>query len=110
MPEQSRQYAVIIDLPGNGWSGRQQTLFFSGRPVIIVEPTYVESWFNDMIPGFHYVMVKRDLSDLITKIKWCLDNYEEAKKIGNNGQQFALNYLKREHEVQRIKQAIQSVL
>ena len=110
MPKQHHLYAILIDLPGVGWSGRQQTLFFSGRPIIIVQPTYVEAWFNKMIPGFHYILAKPDLSDLIDKIKWCLDNYEAAKVIGKNGQDFAIEFLQRHHEVNRIRQAIQCIL
>ena len=32
----------------------------------------------------HYIPVNRDLSDLIEKTQWCLDNYEKAVQIAEN--------------------------
>ena len=37
-------------------------------------------------------MIKSDLSDLITKIKWCIDNDKECEQIAKNGFNKLLKY------------------
>ena len=44
----------------------------------------------------HYIPVKRDLSDLIEKTKWCLENYDKALQIAENAYNFCKIYLTRE--------------
>ena len=39
---------------------------------------------------------RNDLSDLITNIKWCLQNKNEAKKIAENAYEFSKKYLTRD--------------
>jgi len=41
----------------------------------------------------HYIPIKRDLTNLIKKTKWCLDNYEERLKISDNAYQFSKLHL-----------------
>jgi len=44
----------------------------------------------------HYIPVKRDLSDVIEKTTWCLENYENALIIAENAFQFSKMYLTRQ--------------
>jgi hypothetical protein len=37
------------------------------------------------VPWVHFVPVKHDLSDLIEKIEWLINNDEKAEEIANNG-------------------------
>ena len=39
--------------------------------------------------------MKRDLSDLIEKAKWCKDNYDKSLQIAENAYQFSNVYLTR---------------
>jgi spore maturation protein CgeB len=49
-----------------------------------------EYWFKKYLkPGFHYVPIKYDLSDLKEKIEWLVNNDTEAKKIAENAMEFA---------------------
>ena len=43
----------------------------------------------------HYIPVKRDLSDLIEKTKWCKDNYDKCLQIAENAYQFSKSHLTR---------------
>lgn len=54
---------------------------------------YYEHFYKELKPFIHYVPFKRDLSDLTTKIKWAMDNNEDAKEIAQNGQSFARDNL-----------------
>lgn len=41
-------------------------------------------WNSDLISGEHYVSCKDDYSNLLEKIKWCRENKQECKRIGDN--------------------------
>ena len=42
-------------------------------------------WYKKLLqPYIHYIPIKSDLSDLLEKIKWCIDNDEKCKEIANN--------------------------
>lgn len=49
------------------------------------DSNYYEYFYNQLVPGEHYIPVKRDLSDLVDKILWAKENDEEAQKIGKAG-------------------------
>lgn len=44
-------------------------------------------------PYKHYIPIKKDLSDLVDKIKWAKENDEEAQQIAKKGQLFAFENL-----------------
>ncbi|KAF8918437.1 glycosyl transferase family 90-domain-containing protein [Mucidula mucida] len=57
------QYKYIIDVDGNGWSGRFKQLM-SSKSLVFKSTVYPE-WFLDRVqPWVHYVPVQVDLSDL----------------------------------------------
>ena len=84
------KFKIVLDIGGIGYSGRLKYLLFSGRPLIFVDRPYVEYFHDDLIPYKHYIPVKRDLSDLVDKTKWILENYDEALMIAKNARDFAL--------------------
>lgn len=84
------KYKTLIDIGGNGYSGRLKFLLFSKRPLIIIDRIFIEYWHNYMEPWKHYIPVKEDLSDLLEKTKWVNDNYDEAVKIAKNAYTFAI--------------------
>jgi GR25 family glycosyltransferase involved in LPS biosynthesis len=83
------KYKYLIDIGGNGWSGRLKFLLFSKRPLLLVDRNYVEYFYNDLKPYVHFIPVKMDLSDLLEKVKWMKTNYEECLNIANNAYNFA---------------------
>ena len=86
------KYIVIVD--GNGAADRISFYMASGS--LILMATIHEDWaINQIIPGEHFIKIKPDLSDPIEKIEWAADNDEEAKRIAQNGKEFALKYLRR---------------
>ena len=96
-PDLVKQYSMIIDIEGAGpYSARLKTLLWSHRPVLIVDRPGKEYFFEFLKEWEHYIPVKRDLSDLIEKTKWCLDNYEKALQIAENAYQFSKLHLTRD--------------
>lgn len=54
---------------------------------------YYEFFYSHLKAGTHYVPVKRNLSDLLEKIKWAKENDAEAQKIAAAGQTLARELL-----------------
>jgi cephalosporin hydroxylase len=94
-PELVKKYSMIIDVEGNGYSGRLKHLLWSHRPLLLVDRPHKEYFFEYLKEWEHYIPVNRDLSDLIEKTKWCLDNYEKALQIAENAYQFSKIHLTR---------------
>ena len=84
------KYKYLIDIGGNGYSGRLKYLLFSKRPLLLVDRNYVEYFHNDLIPYKHYIPVKMDLSDLLEKVEWMRNNYAQSLEIANNAFEFAV--------------------
>lgn len=94
------KYKYLIDIQGVGWSARTKMLLFSGRPLFLVDRKWKEYWYEDIKPFVHYIPVREDLSDLCEKLDWAENNYDEAKKIAKNAQEFALTNLRRSNAVE----------
>lgn len=102
MQDLAKEYRYLIDVGGNGYSGRLKYLMFSNRPLIIVDRYYVEYFHDDMIPFVHYIPVKTDLSDLIEKEEWMRNNDSECKKIAQNALDFANKNFTKEKILERV--------
>ena len=74
----------------------------SGRPVIVVDRVPKEFFYRYMKAWEHYIPVENDLSDLLEKTRWTIDNYEEAMQIGANGKEFASQFLTRDSAMKHI--------
>ncbi|WRT67118.1 uncharacterized protein IL334_004084 [Kwoniella shivajii] len=61
--EDSLKYKYVMDVDGNGWSGRFRRLL-SDDNVVFKSTLFIE-WYNEMlIPWYHYVPIKLDYSDI----------------------------------------------
>lgn len=96
IPDLVKEYSILIDIEGNGWSARLKALLFSHRPVILVERPYTEFFMEHLKEWEHYIPVKRDLSDLVLRTQWILSHYSESLKIAENAYQFAKKHLTRD--------------
>lgn len=62
-------------LAGNSVTFKQQSPFY-------------EHFYNELKPMYHYIPVKRDLSNLVEKIDWARRNDDIARKISRESQNF----------------------
>jgi hypothetical protein len=93
------QHKYIPILDGNCIASAQQWVFASGSVPIMVTHPDNDFWFKKYLkPGFHYVSIKYDLSDLREKIEWLVNNDAEAKQIANNAMEFARTVLSSEFQ------------
>jgi hypothetical protein len=95
-PDLVSTYSILLDIEGNGYSGRLKHLLWSHRPVILVDRPHNEYFFEYLKEWEHYIPVNRDLTDLVEKIKWILENYDKALIIAENAYNFSKKYLTRE--------------
>ena len=94
-PDLVKTYSMVLDIEGTGYSGRLKHLLWSHRPLLLVDRPHKEFFFKYLNEWEHYIPVKRDLSDLLIQIKWCLVNTERAQKIAENAYRFSQKYLTR---------------
>ncbi len=86
------QYQVHIDIDGhsNSWPGLLSKLHSGGAILKVESQQGFRQWYYDRLePGIHYLPVRSDLSDLIEKAEFLLNNPHIAEKIGRAGQDLA---------------------
>jgi hypothetical protein len=86
-------YKYFIDLQASGWSPRVKYFLQSSRLTFLQERFHKAYYEKDLIPMKHYIPIKKDLSDLIDKIKWANDNPKEVKNITENALDFSVRNL-----------------
>ncbi|KDE09281.1 hypothetical protein MVLG_00599 [Microbotryum lychnidis-dioicae p1A1 Lamole] len=96
--EESNTYKYLMDVDGNGWSGRFHRLM-STRSVVLKATAFPE-WYHERIePWVHYVPVKLDYSDLYDTMTFFVGTPQGkgahdalAQKIGAAGQKWAATH------------------
>jgi hypothetical protein len=95
-PDLVETYSMLIDVEGAGYSGRLKHLLWSNRPLLIVKRPHNEYFFEYLQPWVHFIPVAEDLSDLVTQIHWCKNNYSTALDIAKNARWFCNHFLTRD--------------
>lgn len=91
--KEQQEYKYVVNIEGHVAAYRLSMELSCGFCILLVESDY-KLWFYDQLkPNVHYISIKKDLSDLIDKIKWCQKNDDFCKKISENAKKFADNYL-----------------
>jgi len=76
--EEQQKYKYIICIDGHVSAFRLSSNLNSGSVVLLVESDW-DMWYMKYFTKWeHYVPVKKDLSDLVEKIKWCKNNDDEV--------------------------------
>ncbi|PVD20835.1 hypothetical protein C0Q70_18996 [Pomacea canaliculata] len=81
------KYQINID--GTVAAYRFPYLIAGDSVVLKQESEYYEHFYKRLLPWKHYIPFKRDLSDLLQKIKWAQSHDREARQIAINAQEFA---------------------
>ncbi|KOC67192.1 KDEL motif-containing protein 1 [Habropoda laboriosa] len=87
------KYKYQLNIDGSVAAYRFPYLLAGDAMVLKQESKYYEFFYNDLVPGKHYVPVKNDLSDLVEKIIWAKENDKEALQIAKSARQFARDNL-----------------
>lgn len=100
--ENHTEYKYLIDCGARGFSGRLKFLLYTNRPLFLVnrDKNKQEYFYNKLIPFKHYIPVKEDLSDLISKLDWAENNYSDAIAIADNARKFAIENLNKKNVIE----------
>ena len=82
--EQMMNYKVIIDIDGNNWSARFNTLLCYNSVIIKIAPDFVEASFKGLIPGVHYLPSTIDNITQVAEFVLDRDNDAEMRQIVAN--------------------------
>lgn len=96
LEELTETYSMMIDVEGYGYSARVKYLLWSRRPLLLVDREHKEFYYQWLVPWQHYIPVRRDMSDLVEKVRWCLDHYDHAKCIAERAYEFSTVHLTRD--------------
>lgn len=99
--EEQMNAKYLIDIDGNGWSGRFRTLLRSGG--IVLKHTVFTEWFADtLIPWYHYIPISLDYKDLYSIMAYFVGSGTwpgrdwQAEKIAKQGTDYAYNHWRKE--------------
>lgn len=98
----SYMYKYVMDVDGNGWSGRFHRLM--SMKACVFKSTLFPEWYGDRIqPWLHYVPIKVDYSDLYDAMTFFRggpdgkNGHDElGKKIGTAGKEWARDHVSRD--------------
>ena len=80
--EEQLQYKFICCIEGNDVASNLKWVMSSNSVPVMPRPRY-ETWFMEgkLVPGYHYIEIKPDYSDLIEKIEYYISHLDEAELI-----------------------------
>lgn len=92
-------YKFIMAIEGNDVASNLKWIMSSNSIAVMPRPT-CETWFMEgtLIPGYHYVEVKPDFSDLNEKVEHYLNNPEEAKAIISHANEYVEQFRDKSRE------------
>ena len=94
--QQQSDYKYILNIEGYVSAFRLSSELRMNSVVLICESEY-KLWYSDLLVEYeHFVPVKKDLSNLIDQIKWCVKNDKKCEKIASNSLKFYEKYLTKE--------------
>jgi len=104
--EEQSKYKYIVHIDGHVSAFRLSMELGIGSVILMVETEW-KTWYVDKLkPMVHYVPVKKDLSDLIEKIKWCKKNDKKCQKMAQN----CLKFYKEELQKDSVLDYLQKTL
>jgi len=92
-------YKYILCLEGFDVASNLKWVMSSNSLAIMPKPKY-ETWFmeDNLIPNFHYVLIKDDYSDLIERMVYYNEHIDEALKIIENAHQYISQFKNKKQE------------
>lgn len=92
-------YKFIIALEGNDVASNLKWVMSSNSIAVMTRPT-CETWFMEgkLVPGYHYIEIKDDLSDLRQKLEYYSSHMDEAKAIIAHAHEYVSQFFDTERE------------
>ena len=92
-------YKFIISLEGNDVASNLKWVMSSNSIAVMTRPT-CETWFMEgkLIPNYHYILIKDDLSDLEEKLNYYISHPQEAEDIITHAHEYVKQFLDNDRE------------
>uniref|UniRef100_A0A8C9SL59 Protein O-glucosyltransferase 3 n=1 Tax=Scleropages formosus TaxID=113540 RepID=A0A8C9SL59_SCLFO len=87
------QYKYQVNVDGTVAAYRFPYLMLGNSLVLKQDSPYYEHFYSQLHPGVHYLPFRRNLSDLLDKIRWAKENDAEVQEIARQGQMAARELL-----------------
>lgn len=86
-------YKFIMALEGNDVASNLKWVMSSNSIAVMTRPT-CETWFMEgkLIPDYHYIEIKDDLSDLEEKLTYYIDHPAEAEEIVRHAHEYVSQF------------------
>jgi len=108
-PKNHLVFKYLIDIDGNSCCYSRTYWILLSNSLMLKQVTDNRQWFyNGIQPYVHYVPIQENLSDLFEKIEWCKSNDLLARKIAENGTEFALKHLQYENNLHFLKELLKA--
>mmetsp|Transcript_31512 Transcript_31512/g.66281 ORF Transcript_31512/g.66281 Transcript_31512/m.66281 type:complete len:483 (+) Transcript_31512:27-1475(+) len=78
--EEMMKYKAIIDIDGNNWSARFQSLLCTNSVIIKVIPDFIEQYYHELEPNVHYILTT--LNNLTTVMEEIVEEGNDMKMRG----------------------------
>lgn len=87
------QYKFVLSIEGNDVATNLKWIMASNSLCFMTKPRY-ETWFMEgvLVPGYHFVELKDDYSDLEEKMRYYTKNDVEAKAIISNANDYVKQF------------------
>lgn len=92
-------YKFLLAIEGNDVASNLKWAMSSNSLVMMVKPKY-ETWFMEgrLIENHHYVLLKDDYSDMISKMEYYIEHIDEAKVIIENAHNYIAQFQNKDIE------------
>ncbi|KAL7287094.1 hypothetical protein TKK_0018714 [Trichogramma kaykai] len=91
------EYKYQLNIDGTVAAYRFPYLLAGDSLVFKQDSKYYEFFYKDLEAEKHFIPVKHNLSDLVEKVNWAINNDKTAYKITKNAQQFIRDNLMPQH-------------
>lgn len=93
------KYRYIMALEGNDVASNLKWIMSSNSIAVMPRPKF-ETWFMEgtLIPGYHYIEIKEDFSDVEEKLDYYSGHIEEAEAIIRHANDYAAQFRNRKRE------------
>ena len=92
-------YKFIMALEGNDVASNLKWVMSSNSIAVMPRPT-CETWFMEgkLVPNYHYIEIKEDLSDLEERLSHYMAHPQEAQEIINHAHEYVRQFMDEERE------------
>ena len=93
------KYKFVMTLEGNDVASNLKWVMSSNSLAVMPRPKY-ETWFMEgtLVPGYHYVEIRDDFSDLPEKMAYYAAHPEEAERIAAHAHEYIAQFRNKRRE------------